>query len=124
MSARLNHDILHRKLLPSRPSDKRLRDFDVLPIWERDRQRERFPWSHRQVTRDPPVGAREVQDGTLPLDWSSVVRDGALHRKATAGSNREGNGSLAGRCILCSRDSLETTGTISWGTISWCMAQD
>ena len=32
----------------------------------------------------------------LPLEWSRVVRDGALNGKATEGTKREGHGSLEG----------------------------
>lgn len=34
------------------------------------------------------------------LEWSSVVRDRALHREATEGTNREGHEDLAGWRIL------------------------
>jgi hypothetical protein len=34
------------------------------------------------------------------LEGTSVIGDGALHREALVGTNREGHGSLAGRRIL------------------------
>ena len=30
------------------------------------------------------------------MEWTSVVRDGTLHRKAAEGANRKGHGHLAG----------------------------
>jgi hypothetical protein len=46
----LNQNILRCELLPSRPAHHRFRDLDVLLIRQRDRQRERFPWSHGEIT--------------------------------------------------------------------------
>ena len=46
----LNQNILHGELLPSRPAHHRFRDLDALLIRQRDRQRERFPWSHGEIT--------------------------------------------------------------------------
>ncbi len=43
----LNQNILHGELLPSRPAHHRFRDLDALLIRQRNRQRERFPWSQR-----------------------------------------------------------------------------
>ena len=47
MGVGLDHDILHGKILPSRPLDHGFRDFYPLLIRERDRKREGFPWSNR-----------------------------------------------------------------------------
>jgi hypothetical protein len=88
---RLNRDILHRKLLSPRPPHHRFRHFDTLFIRERDREREDFPWSHGQVTGKSPAGRGEIPDRALTLEWSSVVRDSALHGEATVGTKRKGH---------------------------------
>lgn len=95
-----NRHILHRKLLPSRPPHNCLRYFYVQFIRKRDGQREGFAWSHGQITGESPTGAREIPHGALALKWPSVIRNGALHREATVGANREGHGHLAGWRIV------------------------
>lgn len=42
----------------------------------------------------------DILDRTLALERASGIRDGALHRKATVGANREGHGRLAGWRIV------------------------
>ena len=69
---------LHRKLLPPRPADDRLRHLDAWLIRERDGQREGFPWTHGKITREPPPVQRKVPHGALPLEWARVVCNGAL----------------------------------------------
>lgn len=96
----LNHDILHCKLLPSRPSDDGLRNLDALLIWQRDGEREHSPWPHGQIARESPADTRKIPDGPLSVEWPRVVGDGALDGKATKGTNREGHGYLAGRRII------------------------
>ncbi len=89
-----------RKLLPPRPPDHGFRDLAVLLIRQGDRQQEGFPWLHCQVTLDPPAGTRETPDYALASKWTSILRNGALHREATVGMKCEGHGSLAGRRIV------------------------
>ena len=43
MGVRLHEKMLHRKLLPSRPSHHCFRNLNTLLIRKRDRERERFP---------------------------------------------------------------------------------
>ena len=94
---RLNCHILRRKLLPFRRPHHSIRDLEALLFRRGDRERERLSWLHGQVTRESPAGTREVPNGALPLDWSSVVRDRAVRGDATERANGEGNRSLAGR---------------------------
>ena len=54
MSAWLHHYILQRKLLPLRLPHYGFRDLDPLLTRQSDDERERFPWSHRQITRGSP----------------------------------------------------------------------
>ncbi len=89
-----------RKLLPPRPPDHGFRDLAVLLIRQGDCQQEGFPWSHWQVSRDPPAGTREIPDYALASKGTSVLRNGALHRKAAVGTNREKHGSFTGRRIV------------------------
>ena len=65
-------------------------------IRQRDGQRERFPWSHGQITRESSAGTGEVPDRALSLERTRVVRDSALHGEALVETKREGHGGLAG----------------------------
>ena len=67
---------------------------------ERDGQQERFSLSHCQITGESPAGTRQIPHGALSLEWTCDIRDGALHRKALEGANREGHGGLVGRRIV------------------------
>ena len=95
---------LHCKLLSSRPPDDTFRHYDPLLIRERDGERKGFPLSHGQITRESPAGTGEIPDCALPVEGTSVVRDSALHRKATIGANQGGHGVLAGGPILGGRE--------------------
>jgi len=120
MGVPLNHHILNRKLLPSRPPHNNFRHFDTLFIGQRDGQLEGFSWPHGQVTKESPTRTRKIPHGALALKRPCVVRDGALHRVAAEGTNREGHGGLAGRRIVGGGRSnrkaggLENTGTHPW----------
>src|SRR5262245_50016500 len=57
-------------------------------------------WSHGQITRESPADTGEIPDRALSLERPSVVRNGAVHRGATGGTNREGHRGLAGRRII------------------------
>jgi hypothetical protein len=96
----LNLEILHGKLLPSRPPHDGFRYFDALLIRKCDGEREGFPWSHGEIAGQSPPCTREIPDRALALKWTCVIRDGALHWKATVGTNREGHEGLAGWRIL------------------------
>ena len=72
MSAWLDHHILHRKLLASRPPHDRLRHFDALLIWKGDRERGGFPRPHGQVT--PRVATRYTRDSRRCLGLGMVRR--------------------------------------------------
>jgi hypothetical protein len=75
--------ILHRKLLPPRPADDRLRHLDALLIRERDGQREGFPWTHGKITREPPPVQREVSRGACP--WNGPALYVTEHCRGNAG---------------------------------------
>ena len=116
---RLEQDILYRKLLPSRPSHHRFRDLDALLFRERDGQREGFSWTHGKISRNSPACTREIPHGPLASEWSRVVGDGALHREATEGANREGHGSLTGKVIVEADRSNHKAGELSTARIDW-----
>ena len=83
------HHILYRKFLPPRPADDRLRHLDALLIRERDGQRKRFIWSQGPIVGESPPSRGEIPHRALSLEWSCVVRDGALRRDAAVGMNQE-----------------------------------
>jgi hypothetical protein len=92
--------ILYRELLPSRPPHDRFGDLDTLLIRQRNGQRQRFPWSHRQIPGKSPAGTGKIPHGALPLEWPGIVGDGALNRESTVGTNGEGHRGLATRHIV------------------------
>ena len=61
----LNQNILHGELLSPRPPHDGFRYFYSLIIGQSDGQREGFPWSHGQVSRESPGDTREIPDGAL-----------------------------------------------------------
>jgi len=56
LGVHLNQHSLYSNLPPSRPSHHGFRNLDPLLIRKRDREREGFPWSHRQITRESSPG--------------------------------------------------------------------
>lgn len=78
-SVHLDRKALKRKLLSSRPLHDCFRHFDALLIGCVT-VRESFPRSHR-----PRVAS------LYRRDWSSAVRDSALHGETPVGTNREGH---------------------------------
>ena len=96
----LNQNILHGERLSPRPPHDGFRYFYSLFIGQRDGQREGSPWSHGQIARKSPARTRQIPDRAMALEWSSVVRDSAVHGEALVETDREGHGSLAGRRIV------------------------
>ena len=94
MGVSLDRHILHRKLLPPRPPDHGFRDLDALLIQKRDGQQDGISWSHEQIARETPAGTGEIPDRALSLTWPRVVRDGALHSKASVSQIVSGMGAV------------------------------
>jgi hypothetical protein len=61
----LNQNIFYGELLSPRPPHDGFRYFYSLFIGQRDGQREGFPWSQWQVSRESPGDTREIPDGAL-----------------------------------------------------------
>ena len=59
----------------------------MLLIRQGDGQREGFPWTHGQITRESSPGTGEIPDRALALEWPSVVRHRELYGEATVGTN-------------------------------------
>jgi hypothetical protein len=95
VSVRLNRKILHGKLLASRPSDNSQRNSNALFVGKCSGERERFPWSHRQITGEPPASTRDIPDCALTLKGTCMVRDRALHGEAAVGTDDKGHDGLA-----------------------------
>ena len=84
---------------PDPPHD-RSRHKEAFLVRQMDGQGTRLPDLQRHIAREFPPVQRNVPDGALSLEQASVVRDGAVNRGATVGTNREGHGSLTGKLIL------------------------
>ena len=85
--------------LPSRLPHHHFRHVDPLRIRQRDSQRERFPWSHRQIAREAPTCTREIPHSALSLVQASVVRDRAVYGEVLVETKRKGHRRLARRRI-------------------------
>ncbi len=83
-----------------RPPDHEFWNYDPLLIREREGQRERFIWWQGPIVGESPPSTGEIPHRALFLEWSCVVRDGALPREATVGMNRKRHGGGSNRTAI------------------------
>ena len=58
-------------------------------IRQRDRHREGFSWTHRQVTGHATARTGHIPDSSVSAEGTNVISDGALHGEGVVGTYDE-----------------------------------